>query len=207
MLFGAGMGIGLVYYGVGEPVTHFTTAMASGPPASLGGAAGDPAVSRELAMAATIFDWGLHPWAIYAVVGLGLALFTYDFGLPLALRSTFYPLLGKRVWGRPGDVIDVVAILAVIFGLGLCLNASHASLRDKFEVSHPEVDRLVEILQAAIGETGGARMTGGGFGGAVVAVASAAEVMRLRGIVATDFSGEVAAQMLLMAGGNPRSGI
>jgi BCCT family betaine/carnitine transporter len=121
MLFGAGMGIGLIFYGVSEPVTHFTSAMAGGPAAPLSGAAGDAAASRDLAMAATIFDWALHPWAMFAVTGLALALFAYDFGMPLSLRSAFYPLIGKAVWGRTGDVIEVLAVFATIFGLATSL--------------------------------------------------------------------------------------
>jgi betaine/carnitine transporter, BCCT family len=121
MLFGAGMGIGLIFYGVAEPVTHFTSSMAGGPAAPLGGAAGDPAASRDLAMAATIFDWALHPWAMFTVTGLALALFAYDFGMPLSLRSAFYPLIGKAVWGRSGDVIEVLAVFATIFGLATSL--------------------------------------------------------------------------------------
>jgi betaine/carnitine transporter, BCCT family len=121
MLFGAGMGIGLVFYGVGEPVTHFTSSMAGGPAAPLGGAPGDAAGARAMAMAATTYNWALHPWAIYAVVGLALALFSYDFKMPLSLRSAFYPMLGKRVWGRIGDVIDVLAVFATLFGLASSL--------------------------------------------------------------------------------------
>ncbi len=121
MLFGAGMGIGLVFYGVGEPVTHFTSSMAGGPGAPLGGAAGDAAASRTLAMAATIFDWSLHPWAIFAVTGLALAVFKFDFDMPLSMRSAFYPLFGRAVWGRAGDVIEVLAVLATIFGLATSL--------------------------------------------------------------------------------------
>lgn len=121
MLFGAGMGIGLVFYGVGEPVTHFTSSMAGGAAAPLMGAAGDISQSRDLAMAAAIYDWGLHPWAIYAVMGLALAIFAYDFKMPFALRSAFYPLLGKRIWGPAGDLIDIIAILATIFGLATSL--------------------------------------------------------------------------------------
>jgi betaine/carnitine transporter, BCCT family len=121
MLFGAGMGIGLIFYGVSEPVTHFTASMAGGPAAPLGGAASNPAMSRDLAMAATIFDWALHPWAIFAVTGLALALFAYDFGMPLSMRSAFYPLIGKAVWGRAGDVIEVLAVFATIFGLASSL--------------------------------------------------------------------------------------
>ncbi|MFM5883951.1 MAG: BCCT family transporter [Novosphingobium sp.] len=121
MLFGAGMGIGLVFYGVGEPVTHFTSSLAGAAGAPLGGAAGDPAAARSLAMAATIFDWSLHPWAIFAVTGLAFAVFAYDFGMPLSMRSAFYPIFGKAVWGRAGDLIEVLAVLATIFGLATSL--------------------------------------------------------------------------------------
>ena len=121
MLFGAGMGIGLVFYGVGEPVTHFTASLAGGGGAPLGGAAGDPAAARSLAMAATIFDWSLHPWAIFAVTGLAFAVFAYDFNMPLSMRSAFYPVFGKAVWGRTGDLIEVLAVLATIFGLATSL--------------------------------------------------------------------------------------
>ncbi|SIT78121.1 BCCT family transporter [Pontibaca methylaminivorans] len=129
MLFAAGMGIGLMFYGVSEPLGHFTAAM-DGPVlengvrtdwAPLNGAAGDELASRRLAMAATIFHWGLHPWAIYAVVALALALFSFSKGLPLTLRSVFYPLFGERIWGWPGHVIDVLAVMATLFGLATSL--------------------------------------------------------------------------------------
>lgn len=121
MLFGAGMGIGLIFYGVSEPVSHFSASLSGGPAAPLGGATGDIDAARTLAMAATIFDWGLHPWAIFAVTGLALALFTYDFGMPLSMRSPFYPLFGKAVWGWLGDGIEVLAVVATIFGLATSL--------------------------------------------------------------------------------------
>ena len=121
MLFGAGMGIGLVFYGVGEPVTHFTSSMSGGAGAPLGGAAGDLVAARSIAMAATIFDWGLHPWAIFAVTGLALAVFSFDFNMPLSMRSAFYPLFGKAVWGWAGDLIEVLAVLATVFGLATSL--------------------------------------------------------------------------------------
>jgi BCCT family betaine/carnitine transporter len=101
MLFAAGMGIGLMFYGVAEPMSHYAASMggvtvdASGVRtdwAPLGGAAGDMKASADLAMAATIFHCGLHPWAIYAIVALSLALFSYNKGLPLSIRSIFYPL-------------------------------------------------------------------------------------------------------------------
>lgn len=129
MLFAAGMGIGLMYFGVSEPLSHFNASMGGIAEeggmrtdwAPLGGAAGDPLAARDLAMAATIFHWGLHPWAIYAVVALALAFFAYNRGLPLTLRSAFYPLLGERVWGWPGHVIDTLAVFATLFGLATSL--------------------------------------------------------------------------------------
>ena len=128
MLFGAGMGIGLVFYGVGEPVTHFTSSMTGGSAAPLGGAPGNTDGARTVAMAATVYNWALHPWAIYAVVGLALAVFSYDLKMPFSLRSAFYPLIGKRVWGRTGDAIDMLAVFATLFGLAssLGLGASQA---------------------------------------------------------------------------------
>ncbi|SDE91533.1 BCCT family transporter [Limimaricola pyoseonensis] len=126
MLFAAGMGIGLMFYGVSEPLSHFSTSVAeqAGTPESwapLAGAPGDPEQARMLGMAATIYHWGLHPWAMYAVVALALALFSYNQGLPLSIRSAFYPLLGERVWGWSGHVIDVLAVFATLFGLATSL--------------------------------------------------------------------------------------
>ena len=137
MLFAAGMDIGLMFFGVSEPLTHFNTALAGIEvvdgvridSAPLAGAAGDALAAERLGMAATIYHWGLHPWAIYAVLALGLALFSFNKGLPLTIRSVFYPLLGERVWGWPGHIIDILAVLATLFGLAtsLGLGASQAS--------------------------------------------------------------------------------
>lgn len=130
MLFAAGMGIGLMFFGVSEPMSHFASSMggiAVGDGgirtdwAPLGAAAGDVEAARDLAMAATIYHWGLHPWAMYAVVGLGLAFFSFNCKLPLTLRSVFYPLLGERVWGWPGHLIDTIAVFATLFGLATSL--------------------------------------------------------------------------------------
>ncbi|TNF20930.1 MAG: BCCT family transporter [Rhodobacteraceae bacterium] len=129
MLFAAGMGIGLMFFGVSEPMTHYATS-AGGVTvengvrtdwAPLGAAGGDDAAATRLGMAATIFHWGLHPWAIYAVVALALALFTYNKGLPLTIRSAFYPILGERVWGWWGHIIDTLAVFATLFGLATSL--------------------------------------------------------------------------------------
>ena len=130
MLFAAGMGIGLMFYGVSEPLGNYTAAF-GGPVVGedglrtdwspLNGVPGDAEGARRLAMAATIFHWALHPWSIYAIVALSLALFSYNKGLPLTLRSIFYPLLGERVWGWPGHIIDILAVFATIFGLSTSL--------------------------------------------------------------------------------------
>ncbi|SDS84822.1 betaine/carnitine transporter, BCCT family [Halopseudomonas sabulinigri] len=130
MLFAAGMGIGLMFYGVSEPMSHFASSLGGVTVgedglrtdwAPLGGAAGDAEAAARLGMAATIFHWGLHPWAIYAVVALALALFSFNKGLPLTIRSIFYPILGERVWGWPGHIIDILAVFATLFGLATSL--------------------------------------------------------------------------------------
>ncbi|MBC9245723.1 BCCT family transporter [Paracoccus sp. 11-3] len=156
MLFAAGMGIGLMFYGVSEPLGHFDAALA-GPTvengvrtdwAPLDGAAGDEMGARRLAMAATIFHWGLHPWAIYAVVALALALFAYNKGLPLTLRSVFYPIFGERVWGWPGHIIDVLAVLATLFGLAtsLGLGAGQAAAGFNFLFGIPNTMTTIVVL-------------------------------------------------------------
>ncbi|WP_019628011.1 BCCT family transporter [Thioalkalivibrio sp. AKL10] len=116
MLFAAGMGIGLMFWSVAEPVGYFTEWF--GTPLGIEGGTEE---SRQAALGATMYHWGLHPWAIYAVVGLALAFFAYNKGLPLTIRSAFYPLLGERVWGPIGHVIDTLAVLATMFGLATSL--------------------------------------------------------------------------------------
>jgi len=124
MLFAAGMGIGLMFWSVAEPVAYYTDWWGT----PLNAEANTPA-GEAAAMGATMFHWGLHPWAIYGVVALALGFFTYNKGLPLTIRSAFYPLLGERVWGPIGHVIDIIAVLATIFGLAtsLGLGASQAA--------------------------------------------------------------------------------
>ncbi|MBO6639241.1 MAG: BCCT family transporter [Roseitalea sp.] len=160
MLFAAGMGIGLMYFGVSEPISHFTsslggTAVENGVRtdwAPLGGAAGDEQAAANLGMAATIFHWGLHPWAIYAIVALSLALFSYNKGLPLTIRSVFYPIFGDRIWGWTGHVIDILAVFATLFGLATSLGfgASQASAGLEFLYGLPNTDTFQVILILAI---------------------------------------------------------
>jgi BCCT family betaine/carnitine transporter len=116
MLFAAGMGIGLMFWSVAEPVGYYTNWFGT----PLGVEPNTPEAEIN-AMGATMYHWGLHPWAIYAVVGLSLAFFCYNKGLPLTIRSTFYPLVKDGSWGWFGNIIDVVAVLATIFGLATSL--------------------------------------------------------------------------------------
>ena len=109
MLFSAGMGIGLMFFGVGEPIWHLNFP-------HLGTEAGT-AAAGEAAMAVTLFYWGFHPCAVYALVGLSLAFFSFNRGLPLTFRSIFWPVLGERIYGWPGHIIDILTVFATLFGL------------------------------------------------------------------------------------------
>ncbi len=128
MLFAAGMGIGLMFFGVLEPAYYFGTPWGDEPLGAARPFTEDGALipenveaARRMALAATSYHWALHPWAIYAVVALALALFSYNKGLPLSIRSAFYPILGERVWGWWGHVIDTLAVFATLFGLATSL--------------------------------------------------------------------------------------
>ena len=116
MLFAAGMGIGLMFWSVAEPVAYYTDWYGT----PLNATARTPS-GADAALGATMYHWGLHPWAIYGVVALSLAFFSYNKGLPLTIRSAFYPLLGERCWGVVGHIIDILAVLATIFGLATSL--------------------------------------------------------------------------------------
>ncbi len=154
MLFAAGMGIGLMFFGVSEPISHYASSVAAdaGTPESwapLGGAAGNELEAHRLGMAATIFHWGLHPWATYAIVGLSLALFAYNKGLPLSVRSMFYPIFGERVWGWTGHIIDTLAVFATLFGLatslGIGAEQANAGLNFLFGVPVTNLSKVLLI--------------------------------------------------------------
>ncbi|MGA9871644.1 MAG: BCCT family transporter [Rhodococcus sp. (in: high G+C Gram-positive bacteria)] len=116
MLFSAGMGIGLVFYGVAEPLSHYVT------PPEAGRVAGSTDAAANQAMELTMYHWGLHAWAIYVVVGLGLAYMTYRKGRPLSVRWILEPLLGRqRIEGPIGHAIDTVAIIGTLFGVATSL--------------------------------------------------------------------------------------
>lgn len=119
MLFSAGIGIGLLFFGVAEPVMHYLN-----PPK---GEPGDIHAAKE-ALNLTFFHWGLHAWAIYAIVGLALAYYGYRHGAPLTLRSTLYPLIGKRIYGPIGDSVDIFAVLGTILGVATSLGYGVAQI-------------------------------------------------------------------------------
>lgn len=141
MLFSAGMGIGLLFYGVAEPVLHFLNP--PGIPAETGTAA-------MRAMDITFLHWGFHAWAIYALVGLSLSYFAYNRGLPLTIRSAFYPLLGERIHGWMGTAIDVMAVIATLFGvatsLGLGVTQINAGLNFLFGVPVTSETQILLIM-------------------------------------------------------------
>lgn len=112
MLFSAGMGIGLLFYGVAEPITHF-----SNPPVPVE----NSAQAAQNAMNFTFLHYGFHAWAIYAIVGLCLAFFAFNRKLPLTIRSAFYPVLGERIHGPIGNMIDIISVVATLFGLATSL--------------------------------------------------------------------------------------
>lgn len=145
MLFSAGMGIGLMFFGVAEPVMHFVN-----PPV------GDPGTveaARE-AMKITFFHWGLHAWAIYAIVGLILAFFSYRHGLPLTLRSALYPLIGDRIYGPIGHAVDIFAIIGTVFGiatsLGLGVAQINSGLNHLFGIPVGITTQVILIIIASL---------------------------------------------------------
>ncbi len=142
MLLSAGMGIGLMFWSVGEPMYHYNS-----PSPMFSGIEGNTPEAAQAAMGTTFFHWGLHPWAIYAIVGLGLAFFAYNRGLPLTIRSIFYPILGDRIYGFWGNAIDVLSVLATLMGLatslGLGVSQINAGLNYLFDVS---ISTNVQVL-------------------------------------------------------------
>ncbi len=157
MLFAAGMGIGLMFFGVLEPAYYFGTPWGDEPLGTVRPFTEDGqlieanvAEAKRMALAATSYHWALHPWAIYAVVALGLALFSYNKGLPLSIRSAFYPILGERVWGWWGHTIDIVAVFATLFGLatslGLGAQQANAGLEFVYGIPNNVTAQVILIV-------------------------------------------------------------
>ncbi|WP_252107006.1 MULTISPECIES: choline BCCT transporter BetT [unclassified Halomonas] len=143
MLFSAGMGIGLIFYGVAEPIFHLAN-----PPV---GEAGSAAAARD-AMRLTFFHWGLHVWGVYAIVALALAYFSFRHGLPLRISSALYPFIGKRIYGPIGNAVDVFAVFGTMFGiatsLGLGVLQINSGLNYLFDV--PTTTSVQLLLVAGV---------------------------------------------------------
>lgn len=140
MLFSAGMGIGLLFYSVAEPMFHFLSYPLTEP---------GTAEAARAAMDITFLHWGLHPWAIYTMVGLALAFFSFNKGLPLSIRSVFYPVLGEKIHGFAGNIIDILATVATLFGvatsLGLGVQQVNAGLDHLFGIGQSSTIQVVLI--------------------------------------------------------------
>ena len=140
MLFSAGMGIGLIFYGVAEPVLHYKN-----PPIG----DGETAQAAATAMRISFFHWGVHAWAIYAVIGMALAYFGYRYNLPLTIRSSLYPLIGDRIHGPIGHAVDIFAIFGTMFGvatsLGLGVMQVNAGLEHLFGWPSSTANQIILI--------------------------------------------------------------
>ncbi|PSM51714.1 BCCT (betaine/carnitine/choline) family transporter [Campylobacter blaseri] len=140
MLFSAGMGIGLMFWGVGEPVMHYLA-----PPT------GDPQTveAAKQAMTITFFHWGISVWSIYGIVAIILAFFAYRHNLPLTLKSAFYPLVGDKIYGTFGDIIDIFAVIATFFGvtvsLGMGVLQINAGFNHLFEIPMTSSTQIIFI--------------------------------------------------------------
>jgi choline/carnitine/betaine transport len=147
MMFSAGMGIGLMFYGVAEPLSHM-----SSPPAGM--AKPGTKEAAEVAMEYTYFHWAFHPWAIYAIMGLALAYFCFRKGMPNLISTAFYPLLGERVYGPIGKAIDVLAIFATLFGsatsLGLGALQINQGLKAVFGIGGQNAIGLAIVVIAVL---------------------------------------------------------
>lgn len=141
MLFSTGMGIGIVFWGIAEPVFHYAN-----PPV------GDKETieSAKNAMSIVFFHWGLNAWAIYAIVGLVLAYFSFRHGLPLSIRSALYPLIGDKIYGKIGHTVDTVAVLGTIFGiatsLGLGVLQINSGLNYAFGIENSLINQIILII-------------------------------------------------------------
>src|SRR5690554_2590732 len=143
MLFSAGYGIALLFFGVAEPVLHFASPPEGAP---------ETVDAAKQAMQIAFFHWGFHIWAIYGLVGLVLAYFAYRHGLPLSIRSALYPLIGDRIYGPIGHAVDVFAILGTMFGIATTLGLSVAQINAGINYLWPSIpiSTTVQIIAIAV---------------------------------------------------------
>ncbi|WP_029893236.1 glycine betaine uptake BCCT transporter [Desulfohalovibrio reitneri] len=144
MLFAAGMGIGMIFWGVAEPMSHYLN-----PPEHIAQSSGDAA---EFAMRYSFFHWGLHPWAIYIIMSLCIAYFSFRRGMPPLISSCFYPLIGDRIYGPIGRGIDILAVFATVFGivtslgLGAMQITSGLGMVFDFESTYPVILTVIAVV-------------------------------------------------------------
>lgn len=141
MLFSAGYGIALLFFGVAEPVLHYAS-----PPAG----AGETVDAAKQAMQIAFFHWGFHIWAIYGLTGLVLAYFSFRHGLPLSMRSALYPIIGERIHGPIGHVVDVFAILGTLFGIATTLGLSVTQINAGINYLWPSIPISINVQITAI---------------------------------------------------------
>lgn len=141
MLFSAGYGIALLFFGVAEPVLHYAS-----PPAG----AGETVDAAKQAMQIAFFHWGFHIWAIYGLTGLVLAYFSFRHGLPLSMRSALYPIIGERIYGPIGHVVDVFAILGTLFGIATTLGLSVTQINAGINYLWPSIPISISVQLIAI---------------------------------------------------------
>ncbi len=147
MLFGAGMGIAMLFWSIAEPIYHFQ----GNPFITMAGIEASSAEAAQVAMRISFFHWGFHGWAIYAVAGLAMAYFAYRKGLPLTIRSSLYPILGDKIYGPIGHAVDLLGVFATIFGvatsLGLGVSQMNAGLNYLFDM---EISVINQVLLIAV---------------------------------------------------------
>ncbi|PKM00699.1 MAG: choline transporter, partial [Gammaproteobacteria bacterium HGW-Gammaproteobacteria-9] len=141
MLFSAGYGIALLFFGVAEPVLHYAS-----PPAG----AGETVDAAKQAMQIAFFHWGFHIWAIYGLTGLVLAYFSFRHGLPLSMRSALYPIIGERIHGPIGHVVDIFAILGTLFGIATTLGLSVTQINAGINYLWPSIPISINVQIIAI---------------------------------------------------------
>lgn len=150
MLFGAGMGIAMMFWSIAEPIYHFQ----SNPFIDMAGIEGKSAEAAQVATRISFFHWGFHGWAIYAVAGLSMAFFAFRKGLPLTIRSTLYPLIGDKIYGPTGHAVDLLGVFATVFGvatsLGLGVAQMNAGLDYLFGIEISVTTQIILIIIISI---------------------------------------------------------
>lgn len=150
MLFGAGMGIAMLFWSIAEPIYHFQ----GNPFITMAGIEAQTAEAAQVAMRISFFHWGFHGWAIYAIAGLSMAYFAYRKGLPLTIRSSLYPILGDKIYGPIGHAVDLLGVFATIFGvatsLGLGVSQMNAGLNYLFDMEISVVNQVILIAVISV---------------------------------------------------------